>query len=96
MVDRVGSLSGSESELENGATRVAIGSSPACGDPDGGLPLVGTPEQVVEGMLRMSEGGVDGITVSWVNYESGLAQFGAQILSLIFQADLRQQDSPAD
>ena len=33
----------------------------------------------MKGMLRMSEAGVDGITVSWVNYESGLAQFGDQI-----------------
>ena len=62
----------------------------------GGLPLVGTPEQVVEGMLRMSEAGVDGITVSWVNYESGLAQFGDEILPLMFRADLRQRDSPAE
>jgi len=62
----------------------------------GGLPLVGTPEQVVEGMLRMSEAGVDGITVSWVNYESGLAQFGDEILRLMFRADLRQRDSPAE
>jgi FMNH2-dependent dimethyl sulfone monooxygenase len=59
----------------------------------GGLPLVGTPEQVVEGMLRMSEAGVDGITVSWVNYESGLAQFRDEILPLMFRAALRQRDS---
>ena len=59
----------------------------------GGLPLVGTPEQVVEGMLRMSEAGADGITVSWVNYESGLAQFRDQILPLTIHAGLRSGGS---
>ncbi len=57
----------------------------------GGLPLVGTPEQIVEGMLRMAEAGADGITVSWVNYESGLAQFRESIAPLIVSAGLRQE-----
>lgn len=55
------------------------------------LPLVGTPEQVVEGMLRMSQAGLDGITLSWVDYESGLTQFREQILPLMVQAGLRQE-----
>ena len=54
------------------------------------LPLVGTPEQIVDGMSRMSEAGMDGITLSWVNYDEGLAQFGDQILPLMVQAGLRQ------
>lgn len=55
----------------------------------GGLPLVGTPHQIVDGMLRMSDAGADGITVSWVNYESGLAQFRMDILPLMENAGLR-------
>lgn len=54
------------------------------------LPLVGTPEQVVDGMQRMSEAGMDGITLSWVDYESGLEQFQERILPLMIQAGLRQ------
>ena len=54
------------------------------------LPLIGTPEQVVEGMCRMSKAGMDGITLSWVDYDAGLAQFGDQILPLMVQAGLRQ------
>jgi len=54
------------------------------------LPLVGTPEQIVAGMCRMSEAGMDGITLSWVDYDEGLAQFGEQILPLMVQAGLRQ------
>ena len=57
----------------------------------GGLPLVGTPEQIVDGMVRMSEAGVDGITVSWVNYESGLAEFERRILPLMLEAGLRHK-----
>jgi len=55
------------------------------------LPLVGTPEQIVEGMLHMSQAGMDGITLSWVDYESGLTQFREQILPLMIQAGLRQE-----
>ena len=54
------------------------------------LPLVGTPEQVVEGMQHMSAAGMDGITLSWVDYESGLEQFQKQILPLMREAGLRQ------
>src|SRR6266851_1746698 len=52
------------------------------------LPLVGTPEQVVEGMQRMSTAGMDGITLSWVDYEFGLEQFQEQILPLMVEAGL--------
>jgi hypothetical protein len=31
------------------------------------MPLVGTPEQIVDGMLAMSEVGLDGCTLSWVD-----------------------------
>ncbi len=55
-----------------------------------GLPLVGTPEQVVEGMLRMSEAGMDGITICWVDFEAGLAQFRERIAPLMVQAGLRR------
>jgi alkanesulfonate monooxygenase SsuD/methylene tetrahydromethanopterin reductase-like flavin-dependent oxidoreductase (luciferase family) len=37
------------------------------------LPLVGTPQQVVEGMQTMSDIGMDGLTLCWVDYDKGLA-----------------------
>jgi FMNH2-dependent dimethyl sulfone monooxygenase len=55
----------------------------------GALPLVGTPEQVVEGMVQMAACGMDGITLSWVNYEQGLEQFRTDLLPLMIQAGLR-------
>jgi FMNH2-dependent dimethyl sulfone monooxygenase len=56
-----------------------------------GLPLVGTPEQIVEGMLAMHKAGLDGITLSWVDYEAGIAQFSERIEPLMRQADLRRE-----
>jgi alkanesulfonate monooxygenase SsuD/methylene tetrahydromethanopterin reductase-like flavin-dependent oxidoreductase (luciferase family) len=53
------------------------------------LPLVGTPDQVVDGMIRMSAAGLDGITLSWVDYEAGLIQFSERIAPLMVQAGLR-------
>ncbi len=39
----------------------------------GALPLVGTPQQVVEGMQATSDVGMDGLTLCWVDYDEGLA-----------------------
>ena len=55
----------------------------------GALPLVGTPEQVVEGLLAFSQAGLDGTTLSWVDYEAGITQFKDEILPLMIQAGLR-------
>jgi len=56
----------------------------------GALPLVGTPEQIVEGMQGFSDAGLDGITLSWVDYDEGLAQFKSEILPLMIEAGLRE------
>ena len=57
----------------------------------GALPLVGTPEQIVAGMQAMSEVGMDGITLCWVDFDEGIAQFEEQLLPLMIQAGLRQK-----
>ena len=56
----------------------------------GAIPLVGTPEQVVEGMRAFADNGIDGITLSWVDYKAGLSQFEKDILPLMRDAGLRQ------
>lgn len=55
----------------------------------GALTLVGTPEQVVEGLSELSDIGVDGVAISWVNYDEGLQQMEDEILPLMKQAGLR-------
>jgi alkanesulfonate monooxygenase SsuD/methylene tetrahydromethanopterin reductase-like flavin-dependent oxidoreductase (luciferase family) len=67
----------------------------------GALPLVGTPEQVAQGMADMAASGMDGITLSWVNYEEGLEQFRTEILPLLIEEGLREDEriperSPAE
>jgi dimethylsulfone monooxygenase len=54
------------------------------------VPLVGTPEQVVTGLGDLADAGLDGVTLTWVDYESGLEQFREQILPLAEQAGLRK------
>ena len=55
----------------------------------GAIPLVGTREQIVDGMQAFSDAGLDGITLSWVNYMDGLEQFENDLLPLLRQAGLR-------
>lgn len=53
------------------------------------LPLVGTPEQVVEGMQRMQAGGLDGMAISFSDYDEGVAEYNELIRPLAVEAGLR-------
>jgi alkanesulfonate monooxygenase SsuD/methylene tetrahydromethanopterin reductase-like flavin-dependent oxidoreductase (luciferase family) len=55
------------------------------------LQLVGTPEQVVGKMKELSDAGVDGLAISWVDYQAGIAQYQEKLLPLMIQAGLRVQ-----
>lgn len=55
----------------------------------GSYPLVGTPEQVVDELRKLSADGLDGVVLSWVNYQHELRQFIAEVLPLLEQAGLR-------
>jgi FMNH2-dependent dimethyl sulfone monooxygenase len=56
----------------------------------GALPLVGTPEQVVDGMRAFADAGLDGLTLSWVDYLGGLAQFDEVLRPMLVEAGLRE------
>lgn len=53
------------------------------------LPLIGTPEQVVSQALELSDAGVDGLAVSWLDYATGIAQYDEVLAPLMVQAGLR-------
>ena len=55
----------------------------------GGYPLVGTPEQVVEQMLRLHAMGIGGFILTWLDYLPELEYFAARVLPLLRQAGLR-------
>lgn len=56
----------------------------------GAIPLVGTAEQIVDKLLAFHQAGLDGLTLSWVNYDDGLDQFGSKLLPMLRQAGLRE------
>jgi alkanesulfonate monooxygenase SsuD/methylene tetrahydromethanopterin reductase-like flavin-dependent oxidoreductase (luciferase family) len=60
----------------------------------GGLPLVGTPAQIVDKLRQVSAVGVDGLVLSWVDYGEGLEQWGRDVMPLLEQAGLRKPFSP--
>lgn len=55
----------------------------------GSYPLVGTPEQIVDELVRLARDGLDGLVLSWIDYPVELRQFIAEVLPLMRQADLR-------
>lgn len=55
----------------------------------GAVPLVGTPDQVVAGMDAFAEAGLDGISLSWVDYHSGLQQYSDVLRPLLIKKGLR-------
>ncbi len=55
----------------------------------GGYPLIGTPEQIVEQLVKISEAGVDGMLLGFLDYHEDLKFFGEEILPLMKQAGLR-------
>src|SRR5580692_9187883 len=55
----------------------------------GGYPLVGTPEQIVDGLVRMSKMGLDGTLLNWPRYIEDQRWFKDKIYPLVQQAGLR-------
>jgi dimethylsulfone monooxygenase len=56
--------------------------------------LVGTAEQIVDELGRLSGAGLDGIVLSWVNYHDEMRQWIAEVMPLIEQASLRKPYRP--
>jgi FMNH2-dependent dimethyl sulfone monooxygenase len=55
----------------------------------GGYPLIGTKEQVVDGLKTLSAMGLDGVLLSWPRYEEGMREFRDETYPLLVQAGLR-------
>lgn len=56
----------------------------------GAIPLVGTADQVVDGMKQFADAGLDGISISWVDYLAGLKQFNDVLRPKLVKAGLRK------
>jgi len=62
----------------------------------GGHPLVGTPESIVDELVALSQAGISGCLLSWVNNEVEQPQWIDGVLPLMEQAGLRTPFSPAN
>ncbi len=55
----------------------------------GAFPLVGTKEQVVDGLAALASTGIDGALLNWPLYEEGMLTFQRETLPLLKQTELR-------
>ena len=58
-----------------------------------GYPLIGTKEQIVKGLERLSHMGLDGVLLSWPRYIEGMREFRDVTFPLVKQAGLREEVS---
>jgi alkanesulfonate monooxygenase SsuD/methylene tetrahydromethanopterin reductase-like flavin-dependent oxidoreductase (luciferase family) len=56
----------------------------------GGIPLLGTPDGIAGRLAEVSDAGVDGVLVNWLDYQSGLTEFGQTVMPLLEQRGLRK------
>jgi FMNH2-dependent dimethyl sulfone monooxygenase len=54
------------------------------------MPFVGTAEQVAEKFVAAADGGLDGLAISWDDYDEGLAAYAEAVRPLLLQAGLRR------
>jgi FMNH2-dependent dimethyl sulfone monooxygenase len=55
----------------------------------GNIEVIGTPEQVVEQFIQLKEAGIDGLQLSFYDFQPDLEFFGDRILPLMKQAGIR-------
>jgi alkanesulfonate monooxygenase SsuD/methylene tetrahydromethanopterin reductase-like flavin-dependent oxidoreductase (luciferase family) len=61
----------------------------------GGFPLIGTPTSIVDELLTLSDAGIAGCLLSWVDYDREQQQWIDDVLPLMEQAGLREPFGPA-
>jgi FMNH2-dependent dimethyl sulfone monooxygenase len=55
----------------------------------GGEQLIGSPQDIAESILQLSEKGIDGILLNWVNPQNEIKSFNAEVLPLLEKAGVR-------
>jgi dimethylsulfone monooxygenase len=55
----------------------------------GGYPVIGTPEQVVDELQKISDAGIDGVIFGFLDYNEELKYFDSAVMPLLRQAGLR-------
>jgi FMNH2-dependent dimethyl sulfone monooxygenase len=55
----------------------------------GNLHLVGSPEQIVDALLKLKATGIDGVQVTFYDFAPDLEHFAEKVLPLLYEAGLR-------
>jgi FMNH2-dependent dimethyl sulfone monooxygenase len=55
----------------------------------GNIEVIGTPEQVVDQFLQLRKAGIDGLQLSFFDFQPDLEFFGERVIPLMEQAGLR-------
>ncbi len=61
---------------------------------DGNLQLFGTPEQIVDGFMKLRAAGCDGMQIAFVDFAPELKHFAERVLPLMREAGLRNDAAP--
>ena len=56
----------------------------------GGYPLIGTPDQIVDELIKLNALGIEGIILGFLDYYEELAYFDRNVMPLLQQAGLRR------
>jgi alkanesulfonate monooxygenase SsuD/methylene tetrahydromethanopterin reductase-like flavin-dependent oxidoreductase (luciferase family) len=51
--------------------------------------MTGTPEQIVQGFSGLADAGLDGVAITWNDYDEGLRQFEDELMPMMVSAGLR-------
>ncbi|MCW0210495.1 MAG: LLM class flavin-dependent oxidoreductase [Achromobacter sp.] len=55
----------------------------------GNLHLVGSPEQIVDALLKLKAAGIDGVQITFYDFAPDLEHFAEKVLPLLYEAGLR-------
>lgn len=55
----------------------------------GNIEVIGTPEQVVDQFVQLKKAGIDGLQLSFFDFQPDLEFFGRRVIPLMEQAGLR-------
>jgi dimethylsulfone monooxygenase len=56
----------------------------------GGVPLIGTDETIAADLMKLSACGIDGVLLTWVDYDEGIQAFTTSVLPHLESAGLRK------
>jgi alkanesulfonate monooxygenase SsuD/methylene tetrahydromethanopterin reductase-like flavin-dependent oxidoreductase (luciferase family) len=55
-----------------------------------GYPLVGTPARIAEQLAQLHAAGIDGVALTWMNYEAGIPRFIDEVLPVLEREGVRR------